>query len=131
MKCVSEDEKFRRYILKYIRINIRTGKDLLFLSGGRGFASRNLDDGYWDGKRAKRVQGWIDKHDGRIGVVIFWRVSERHGPNGIKSDKSLLFIPDRGVSNTMFLFFAVAIGPYKRYTIDYYLKEIHGLEGIA
>lgn len=120
-----EDEKFQRYIEIYSEI-----------SGLKGFALLEAEeaelsswtDGYLDGKRVKRVQGWIDKHDGKY-ACLFLRVSgiSEYGP---ESAKSLLFIPDRGVSDTRFSLFSPLQRHIDMYTIDYYLKEIAGLRGL-
>lgn len=121
-----EDEKFRRYIEIYSEIFGLKGFTLLEAEGE--VLIGNLDDGYWDGKRVKRVQGWIDKHDGEY-ACLFLRVSGI-GEYGLESAKSLLFIPDRGVSNTIFSLFSPLHRHIDMYTIDYYLKEIHGLRGL-
>lgn len=122
-----EDKKFKEYIEIYSR-----------LSGLKNFAMLeaeteeliSLDQGYGDGKRVKRVQGWIDKQDGKY-ACLFLCVSGISCA-GLESTKSLLFIPDQGVSGTIFSLFSPLYnhGHVDMYTIDYHLKEIKELSGL-
>ena len=121
-----EDKKFQRYIEIYSEIFGLKGFALLEAEGE--VLIGNLDDGYWDGKRLKRVQGWIDKHDGEY-TCLFLRVSEI-SRTGLESSKSILFIPDEGVSKTAFSIFSPIHGSIDNYTIDFYQKEIEELRNL-
>src|SRR3989304_7221088 len=121
-----EDEKFQRYIEIYSEIFGLKGFALLQAEGD---VTMGMEGGYWDGKRLKRVQGWIDKYDGKY-ACLFLRVSGIR-EYGLESAKSLLFIPDRGVSDTVFSIFSPLQRHIDMYTIDYYLKEIAELRGLS
>ena len=121
-----EDKKFQRYIEIYSEIFGLKGFALLEAEGE--VLIGNLDDGYWDGKRLKRVQGWIDKHDGKY-ACLFLRVSGI-SEHGVESFGSLLLIPDQGVSSAIFSIFSPLHRHIDMYTIDYYLKEIAELRGL-
>ena len=117
-----EDEKFQKYIEIYSE-----------MFGLKGFALleaerddlAGIEEDWRDEKRAKRVQGWqgwIDKHDGKY-ACLFLCVP---GINGyeLKSAKSLLFIPDHGVSDRVFLLRSPLHGLIDMYIVYYYLNDI-------
>lgn len=79
-------------------------------------------EGYLDGKRKKRIQSWINKHDGKY-ACLFICVSGING-YGLKSNESLLFIPDQGTSDRVFSLISPLHDNVDVYTIDYYLKDI-------
>jgi len=122
-----EDEKFQKYIEIYSEIFGLKGFALLEAEGE--VLIGNLDDGYWDGKRLKRVQGWIDKHDGKY-ACLFLRVSGI-SEHGVESFGSLLLIPDQGVSSAIFSIFSPLHRHIDMDTIDYYLKEIEELSSLS
>jgi len=77
---------------------------------------------YLDGKRVKRIQGWINKNDGKYGcLIILWHDSSDGPYNDVKSKKSLILMED-GAS--LCLFSPIAKEMIDSYTIDYHLKQL-------
>ena len=120
-----ENENFQKYIEIYSQISQLNGFAMLE-SESDYLAS--LDEWYRDGKRIKRVQRWIDEQDGKYACLFLCvsGISEKL----VESFKSLLFIPDRGVSDTVFSLFSPLHGLIDMYTVDYYLKEIEELSSL-
>jgi len=121
-----ENKKFQKYIEIYSELAGLKGFALLEAEGDDLAC---FDEGYWDGKRIKRVQGWIDKHDGKY-ACLFLRVSGI-GDYRVESANSLLFIPDQGISDRIASLFSPIHRHIDMNAIDYYLKEIAELRGLS
>ena len=119
-----EDEKFQKYIEIYSEISGLKGFALLEAEGDDLVS---LDEGYRDGKRVRRIQRWIDEHDGKY-ACLFLRVSGI-SEKMVESTKSLLFVPDYGVSDNIFYL----VSPLHdelidMYKIDFFVREIEQLK---
>lgn len=114
-----EDEKFRKYIEMHSEISKLKGLAVL---EAEEVELSSWTEGYLDGKRKKRIQSWINKHDGEY-ACLFICVSGING-YGLKSNESLLFIPDQGTSDRVFSLVSPLHDNIDMYTIDYYLKDI-------
>ena len=77
----------------------------------------------------KRVQGWIDKNDGKY-ACLFLCVFGIDAA-GLKSEKSLLFIPDRGCKENIVSMFSPLHGEIDSYTIDAHLKELEDVSSLS
>lgn len=120
-----EDKKFKEYIETYSKL---FGLKNFALLEAEVEELISFDQGYRDGKRIKRVQSWIDKHDGKYACLFIgvYGISEA----GLKSAKSLLFIPDHGVSDRVFYLRSPIYGIIDGYFIESSLKELEGLKGL-
>ena len=66
-----EDEKFQKYIEIYSELSGLKGFALLEAEGD---LTDSAQEGFWDGKKMRRVQSWINGYDGKY-ICLFLRVS--------------------------------------------------------
>lgn len=118
VNMINNEEAFRRYIDIYSRFEARGRVAALYAEEGcidRG------ESNYLDGRRIKRVQGWIDKNDGKYGcLVILWNDST-NGPYKVKSKKSLVFTK---FGASFHIHSPIAKEIIDADTIDYHLKQL-------
>lgn len=114
------DEKgFKKYVEIFSRLAELKGFALLRAEGEMG---KNKQECYRDGKRLKRVQNWINKHDGKY-ACLFLFISDINGAE-LESRKSVLVIPDDETGNKIDSIFSPFHGRIDKYTIGYYLEEV-------
>jgi len=118
MAVINSEEAFKKYINVYSRTKAIGRVAALYAEEDCTVLG---EPAYLDGKRVKRVQGWIDKNDGKYGcLIILWHNSS-YGPYDVKSKKSLILMED-GAS--LCLFSPIAKEMIDSYTIDYHLKQL-------
>jgi len=115
---INNEELFEKYIKAFSRFEARGRVAALYAEED---CTVRGEPAFLDGKRLKRVQGWIDKNDVEYGcLIILWHGSA-HGPNDVKSDRSLVLTED-GASFRMYSPMAKEV--IDAYTIDYHLKQL-------
>lgn len=116
---ISNEESFKRYIGIYSRLNAIGRVAALYAEKD---CTVRGEPAYLDGKRIKRIQGWINKNDGKYGcLVILWNDSSDGPCDDVKSKKSLVLM-ESGAS--LCLFSPTAKEVIDAYTIDYHLKQL-------
>ena len=115
---INNEEAFKKYINVYSRTKAIGRVAALYAEED---CTVRGEPAYLDGKRTKRIQGWIDKNDGKYGCLVMLWYNSSYGPCDIKSKKSLIFMED-GAS--LCLFSPIAKEMIDSYTIDYHLKQL-------